>query len=604
MIFHFPPYVLDIDVEKTREYYEHKYAHEHYCSCAGCHNYEKAIAYAPKEIFDFFSQLGLDVRKPGEVYTLYTDDDGLVEYGGWYHLCGKVIEGEKVKEHSDIRRIPLDIHYPSLECANQGIIKEFSVSFREACSCLPDDFPLPAFQLDISAKAPWVLPEPNPDADRPRKRTIIGSIKKWFDYRKHDASIPNFEQQLLEKGFPKTIAQDVSAVFQIIPKRKKAYGLSEQFVTYRIQNDEIEIPYRVYWDEPKDEDLESLSPRQLMILHCIYSRSHDGYIRQKHIESIVSGDYPDWAIPYVVKICDEYVVEIIEVVYEHLAETDTERIKKFCAQNYATFCRSYQRMISYWDIYYRQQYPCFKDYIGRKLFIECLGAKRTMRCSKDRIPLSTGELISSIHRYMYASDYQVNRIPYHILIVLSIPLILFYISLSPWFWDLTYRNSNLGYVFLPITIGLGLLVFIVFGFVLISRIWFHIKNRPRNRVGSLAQKLTAKFDFAKTNDTPSQGVTPKTLEIIRILFDPIDVDTAVTLLVENCGNNLPFCDECDSDQLERIRFAALKISDGSMDRLDEAIDLANTDWRDLLMAADFGDDIHVHTVWADSILSI
>jgi hypothetical protein len=52
-----------------------------------------------------------------------------------------------------------------------------------------------------------------------------------------------------------------------------------------------------------------------------------------------------------------------------------------------------------------------------------------------------------------------------------------------------------------------------------------------------------------------------------------------------------------AEGLERIRAAALKISRGSLDRLALATSLAKSDWRDLLMAADFGEDAHAHEAW-------
>ena len=54
--------------------------------------------------------------------------------------------------------------------------------------------------------------------------------------------------------------------------------------------------------------------------------------------------------------------------------------------------------------------------------------------------------------------------------------------------------------------------------------------------------------------------------------------------------------------LERIRFAVLKLSDGDVEKLDAAVNLAKTDWRDLLVAAGFGDSLTEHDCWADSLL--
>jgi hypothetical protein len=41
----------------------------------------------------------------------------------------------------------------------------------------------------------------------------------------------------------------------------------------------------------------------------------------------------------------------------------------------------------------------------------------------------------------------------------------------------------------------------------------------------------------------------------------------------------------------------LKLSEGNLDKLNRAVALAKTDWRDLLMAAGFGEDIKAHLAW-------
>ena len=54
--------------------------------------------------------------------------------------------------------------------------------------------------------------------------------------------------------------------------------------------------------------------------------------------------------------------------------------------------------------------------------------------------------------------------------------------------------------------------------------------------------------------------------------------------------------------MERIRFAAIKLSQGNINKLLRAIDEARMDWRDLFMAADFGYDVNAHEKWAKEIL--
>lgn len=75
------------------------------------------------------------------------------------------------------------------------------------------------------------------------------------------------------------------------------------------------------------------------------------------------------------------------------------------------------------------------------------------------------------------------------------------------------------------------------------------------------------------------------------------MDAAERLLVESCGSNLPLMSNDRARGLERIRFAAIRFSGGRMDELREAIQLAQCDWRDLLVGAGFAEDIHAHSRW-------
>lgn len=84
---------------------------------------------------------------------------------------------------------------------------------------------------------------------------------------------------------------------------------------------------------------------------------------------------------------------------------------------------------------------------------------------------------------------------------------------------------------------------------------------------------------------------------IEMLFDNDDQQVATDLLINECGSDLPFCHDNGPFECERVRFAALKLSDGRIERLRNAIQLAKTDWRDLLMGAGFGNDVSAHKRW-------
>ena len=84
---------------------------------------------------------------------------------------------------------------------------------------------------------------------------------------------------------------------------------------------------------------------------------------------------------------------------------------------------------------------------------------------------------------------------------------------------------------------------------------------------------------------------------VRELFESDDASYVRELLVSEVGPDLSFTKSRTPQSLDRLRFAVLKLSEGSLDRFDSAIDLAKTDWRDLLMAAGFGEDIRAHLSW-------
>jgi len=89
----------------------------------------------------------------------------------------------------------------------------------------------------------------------------------------------------------------------------------------------------------------------------------------------------------------------------------------------------------------------------------------------------------------------------------------------------------------------------------------------------------------------------KTIKRLKALFPEETWEEAKLLLEKECGDNIPFCEKSNKYQMERIRFAALKLSDGNIEKLREAVGMAQVDWRDLLMAAGFSEDIEAHQKW-------
>ena len=92
-------------------------------------------------------------------------------------------------------------------------------------------------------------------------------------------------------------------------------------------------------------------------------------------------------------------------------------------------------------------------------------------------------------------------------------------------------------------------------------------------------------------------LSEKTRKFVGELFDAEHRALVCQRLMTECADNLPLCEDATPKGIERLRFAVLKLSEGRLDKLSEAMELARIDWRDLLVAAGFGDDTNAHKKW-------
>lgn len=92
-------------------------------------------------------------------------------------------------------------------------------------------------------------------------------------------------------------------------------------------------------------------------------------------------------------------------------------------------------------------------------------------------------------------------------------------------------------------------------------------------------------------------LSERTVELIKKVFPEETREEAEELLKLECAENIPFCEDHNEFQMERIRFSVLKLSEGKIDKLVSAIELAQIDWRDLLVAAGFAHDTEAHENW-------
>jgi hypothetical protein len=100
----------------------------------------------------------------------------------------------------------------------------------------------------------------------------------------------------------------------------------------------------------------------------------------------------------------------------------------------------------------------------------------------------------------------------------------------------------------------------------------------------------------ETDDT----LRPTVTAIVASLFAPDEHKTVADLLIEEC--NAERLHTSSAEGLERIQLAILKLSNGEVDKFLAVAELAQMDWRDVLVAAGFGNDVEAHRKWAETLL--
>jgi hypothetical protein len=104
------------------------------CGCNFCRNFiaQRSSAY-PKSILNLLEKLGIDFRKEGEIYEIYTMD-GRSHCGGWFFFAGELIEaGEYLAREentdfefhfADTKQLPK----PSVDFGDQVLAIDFTTT--------------------------------------------------------------------------------------------------------------------------------------------------------------------------------------------------------------------------------------------------------------------------------------------------------------------------------------------------------------------------------------------------------------------------------------------------------------------------------------------
>lgn len=166
-------------------------------------------------------------------------------------------------------------------------------------------------------------------------------------------------------GFPRDVRSKLSSWPMTDPSNPVGNNAIEPVI---VNDEEVHIPYGVYFGDPILSD--ARSKIETAMIHCVYTRHHDGYRRESHLKHVLRSPSP-WAAPYLMRLLGEPVVEIVERIESALTAEWTDELRIFAQENDAFMRLTKARARSYWD-FYRLRFHTVADYPTFRI-LEALG---------------------------------------------------------------------------------------------------------------------------------------------------------------------------------------------------------------------------------------
>lgn len=155
----------------------------------------------------------------------------------------------------------------------------------------------------------------------------------------------------LRAAFLTVLAADVNAVLKALPMPRTA-PTRETIGAITLGGEPLQIPARIYCDEALSEIIASLTETQQRVLHCLYTRHHDGFVRQRHLGFLLASNEV-WTAPFVVQLVGEYVLPIVVQIERELGALHEAHFSAFLMENEAFLRLTSARVRSYWNAYFR-----------------------------------------------------------------------------------------------------------------------------------------------------------------------------------------------------------------------------------------------------------
>lgn len=190
--------------------------------------------------------------------------------------------------------------------------------------------------------------------------------------------------KLLCQPFPSYLANDLEHLL-----RSKDFSAAIEphgSIEVIVGTESIKFPQRVYFERDfaglqlsplqriqhffeRDAGPAQLPFIQRMLNACLYTRHHNGYQREAALRMLFASNAAniEWVVPFVVQLAAEYVDTILLLIDDQLPYLNNAIYRNFLLANPEYYFKTKQRIVSYWDCYYRCKCPRFNDYVGGRI---------------------------------------------------------------------------------------------------------------------------------------------------------------------------------------------------------------------------------------------
>ena len=127
----------------------------------------------------------------------------------------------------------------------------------------------------------------------------------------------------------------------------------------------LRIPVRTYYHREQLLACTRLAGDAGVLALCLGTRHHDGHLREACLRQLLLQERA-WTAPFVVHLCGEYVLQIVEAIEVALPAWNADALARYLRENCAYVATLERRAVSYWNCYYRRRHPAWEDYPGSR----------------------------------------------------------------------------------------------------------------------------------------------------------------------------------------------------------------------------------------------